>query len=80
MTARPGAPVRLNTLGLVDKSNAHNIANELKGVGMESVSVAIAADNPVLYEELVKPTKYFQDVCAFVVACVECGLPIECAP
>ena len=79
LTARPGAPVRMNTLGLVDKSRAHNVANELKDVGMESVSVAIAADNPVLYEELVKPTKYtFQDVCAFVVACVECGLPIEC--
>ena len=79
LTARPGSPIRVNTLGLVDKTIAFDTAQKLKDSGLESISVAIAADNPPLYDELVQPTECnFQDVCAFVVACNESGLDVEC--
>ena len=68
----------MNTLGLVDKSHAHNVANELKDVGMESVSDAIAADNPFLYEELIKPTNIVSKMCALLSLLVSSVTPIEC--
>ena len=79
LTARPGSPIRVNTSGLVDKNIAFDTAKRLRDSGIEKVSVSIAADNPSLYDEIVQPSKYsFQDVCAFVVACNESGLDVEC--
>ena len=52
----------------------------LKGGGVKQVTVALAAHTPPLYEKLMAPQdgRGFGDVCAFVDACAQAGLLVEC--
>lgn len=42
---------------------------------MKLISIGLNADNPKLYNDIMKPTggAAFGDVCSFVIACVEVG-------
>ena len=71
---RHGVKFDVYTSGLFDPS----VALELKEGGVSGVTVALNADNPKLYNKLMKPTnnKSFSDVCTFILSCVEVGLDV----
>jgi len=71
-----GVPFRVVTNGLVGPE----VAEALKGGGVKQVTVALAAHTPPLYEKLMAPQdgRGFGDVCAFVDACAQAGLLVEC--
>ncbi len=73
--SRHGVPLRVLTSGLVSSSNSEDVATSLKQAGIKHVSVALIADNPKSYHDLVKPTNgaSFNDVCSFISIGVEAG-------
>jgi len=77
---RPGAPVRINTLGLIEANEAFDVALKLKEVGVEAVGVSLSADNPVSYNKLISPEDGlgFNNVCNFIIALKESGLTVTC--
>ena len=86
--SRHGARFRVKTSGLVLSRDAAEVSARLKDCGVKMVSIALLADSPKLYEEIVQPTNGagFGDVCSFTIACLEAGtvcmklLCCYCAP
>ena len=64
------------TNGLFDTEVALKLAESR----IDTVSVMLASDNPVQYEELMQPQegRNFGDVCNFVVTLAELGVNVEC--
>mgnify|MGYP003385227920 CR=1 FL=1 len=79
--SRHGVPLRLKTNGLVATADCCNVATQLSSAGIERVSINLLSDNPKQYQELMQPQTglKFNDVCSFVIACVEAGLEVECS-
>jgi TatD family-associated radical SAM protein len=73
--SRHGVPLRVLTSGLVPAKNASNVISKLKQSGIKHLSVALMADNPKKYKEIVQPSNgcSFNDVCAFISTSVEAG-------
>lgn len=84
-----GVPLRVNTNGLVARSEAPVLAQRLRAAGLSSVSVALASADADQYAALMRPEKLryspvfsltlgLSDVTGFVEACVAAGLAVEC--
>ena len=80
-TRRPGAPIRINSLGLVESEKAFEVASSLKQVGVETVSVSLGADSPVAYNKIIEPQNGlgFGNVCNFIIALQENGISVTCS-
>ncbi len=74
--SRHGTRFRVKTNGLILTRDCNLVAQTLIESGLKHVSIALMADNPKLYHDIVKPTNGagFGDVCSFTIACVEAGL------
>lgn len=77
---RHGVSLRVKTSGLVKRELCENIISELKSAGVEKMSVSLLADTPKKYKEIMQPHAGmgFDEVCTFIVGCVENGLEVEC--
>ena len=82
--------LRLNTNGLVPKSEAASTAAALRAAGFEAASIALATADNAQYAELMRPEPIrlspafslalgHAEVVAFASACIDAGLAIECA-
>ncbi len=73
---RHGVPFRIVTNGLFDPK----MAAELKFGGVDRASVALVANNPHKYDEIMKPVngKGHSDVCQFISALCDSGIETEC--
>lgn len=82
-------PMRLNTNGLVPKSEVVDTVRQLKDAGLSGVTVALATADPQQYIELMKPEPIrlspvfsiplgHAEVCSFVSVCAAAGLKVEC--
>ena len=78
---RHGVPIRIKTNGLIPSKEATSVASMLAESGVDHISINLAADNPKLYNTLMEPKEplCFSDVCAFVIACSETGLTVDCS-
>ena len=76
--ARPGTPLTVSTLGLVPAAEAPALVTRLAGSGVERASVLLNASNPAEYKKIMQPEDGlgFGDVCAFIAACSEGGIPV----
>lgn len=77
---RHGALIRIKTNGLILNDDSTSVAQTLKDVGVDQVSISLLSDNPKQYQEIMKPQNKatFSDVCSFIITCAEVGLDVEC--
>jgi wyosine [tRNA(Phe)-imidazoG37] synthetase (radical SAM superfamily) len=77
---RHGTRFRVKTNGLIPANDSERVAKALKDCGVKMVSIGLIAENPKLYNDIVKPTNGagFGEVCSFTIACVEAGMCIVC--
>lgn len=78
---RPGAPIRVNTLGLIGNEDTQTVVCKLKDSGVETLSVCIGTSNPAQYDTLIQPDEGlgFSNVCGFILAAVENELNVVCS-
>ena len=82
-------PLRINTNGLVPKTEAADLAARMKAAGVASATVALASADPEEYLALMQPEELrfspaftqqlgHGEVTSFVKACVGVGMAVEC--
>jgi MoaA/NifB/PqqE/SkfB family radical SAM enzyme len=85
----PELPLRVNTNGLIPRSEQASVVARLHKCGIRKASVAIASADPAQYTALMKPEKLrhspvfslplgLDDVTNFVSECRTAGLLVEC--
>ena len=74
--ARPGTPIGVSTLGLVEAEASPALIARLREAGVERASVLLNASNPSEYKKRMRPDDGlgFGDVCSFIVNCNEAGI------
>lgn len=77
---RHGVPLRVKTNGLIGSKDCASVASMLKSSGIDKMSISLVSDNPKQYQDIMQPMNglKFQDVCSFVIACVEADMEVEC--
>jgi GTP 3',8-cyclase len=77
---RHGVSLRVKTSGLVKCDECEDIISELKSAGIDKMSVSLLADTPKKYKEIMDPQggMGFDEVCTFIIGCVENDVEVEC--
>ena len=76
---RMSVSLRIKTNGLILPDYRTDIVARLKRSGIDKMAIALQTDNAPQYVEIMKPQEGgFDDVCAFVSACAEAGLGVDC--
>jgi TatD family-associated radical SAM protein len=71
--------LRIKTNGLILPARRTDIVSLLKRSGIDKMAIALQTDNAAQYAEIMKPQEGgFDDVCAFISACAEEGLSVDC--